>query len=174
MAFLGENLKDSLKKIAGSILFFGGIIYILGTTIGNKYNSLISNSSILFLGVSMIIGAYFIQKAISNPVFSILLVLAGIGAAPLGLLSQDSMIYFVFAGIEYVAFGLCAIISYKLVRSPLGYFSIILGIVSYISVALWISGIELSPGISLTPIVADLADRLWLIGFGAYIIGNSK
>jgi len=162
------------KTIAGSILFFGGIIYILGTTIGDKYSLLIYNSSVLSFGLFMIFGIFFVQRAIGNPAFSILLALGGIGTAALGLLPQDSIIYFVFAIIEYVAFGLCAILSYKFVESPLGYFSIILGIVSFISVGLWISGIELSPGISVTPIIADLSDRLWLIGFGAHQIGNSK
>lgn len=162
------------KTIAGSLLFFGGIVYILGITIGDKYSLLIYKSSVLFLGVFVIIGAYFVQKKIGNPIFPILLAIAGIVTAARGLLPQDLMVYFVFAGIEYVVFGLCAILSYKFVESPLGYFSITLGVVSFISVALWISGIELSPGISVTPIIADLADRLWLIGFGAHIINNSK
>lgn len=162
------------KTIAGAILFFGGIVYVLGTTIGDKYCLLIYKLSVLFLGVFVIIGAYFVQKSISNPVFSILLAIAGTVTAARGLLPQDSTIYFVFAGIEYVAFGLCAILSYKFVGSPLGYFSITLGVVSFISVGLWISGIELSPGISVTPIIADLADRLWLIGFGSHMISNSK
>ena len=162
------------KTIAGSILFFAGIIYILGTIIGDKYSLLIYNSSVLSFGLFMIFGIYFVQKAISNPIFSILLAIGGIGTAALGLLPPDSMIYFVFAVIEYVAFGLGAILSYKFVGSPLGYFLIILGIVSFISLGLWISGIELSPGISVTPIIADFSARLWLIGFGAHQIGNSK
>jgi hypothetical protein len=73
-----------------------------------------------------------------------------------------------------VAFGLCAIFSYKLVSLPLGYLSVLLGVVSFISVGLWLSGIELSPGISVTPIVAEFSGRLWLIGFGAHIINNSN
>lgn len=163
------------KKIAGLLLNIGGILYILGTVIGDKYgNTMIYNLSVLLLGIFMVIGAYFIQLTFKFEVFSILLAIAGIGTAALGLVAQDSMIYFVFAGIGYISFAFSAILSYRFEKSPLGYISIALGLFTLLALVLWVSGLELSPGITITPIIADFPILLWLISFGAHIIGCSN
>ena len=163
------------KKIAGFLLNVGGILYILGTVIGDKYgNATIYNLSVLLLGIFMVVGAYFIQLTFKLGIFSILLAIAGIGTTALGLLEQDSMIYFVFAGIGYVSFALSAITSYKFEESPLGYFSVALGLCTLVALIFWVSGLELSPGITITPIIADFPILLWLISFGAHIIGSSN
>ena len=163
------------RKLAGLVLFLGAIIYILGTVIGDKYgNTMIFNVSVLLLGFLMIVGAYFIQLTYNNPLFSILIAFAGIGTAGLGVLEQDSMIYFTFAAIGYVAFALSAILSSKYEKSPMGIISIILGVFTLFALVLWISGIELSPGITITPIIADYPVLLWLVGFGAYILGEAS
>ena len=162
------------KKIAGSILFLGAVIYIMGTVIGDKYGeALIYNSSVLLLGLFMIIGAYYIQQTFKTGIFSILLIIAGLGTAALGLLEQDSTVYFAFATIGYIAFALSAVFSYKFEKTPFNYFSVILGISTLIAFALWVSGIELSAGVTITPIIADFPVLLWLLGFGAYILGTS-
>ena len=162
------------RKIAGLLLSVGGILYVLGTVIGDKYgNTTIFNLFVLLLGVFMVIGSYFVQLTFKFEIFSILLAIAGIGTAALGLLTQDSMIYFMFAGIAYVSFALSAFISYKYEESPLGYISIALGLFTLIALILWVSGLELSPGITVTPIIADFPILLWLISFGAHIIGPS-
>ena len=115
------------KIIAGSLLFLGGIIYILGTVIGDKYgNTMVYNAAVLLLGILMIIGAYFIQLTYKSVPFTILIALAGIGTAGVGLLEKDSMIYFAFALIGYITFALSALYSYKYENSPLGVLSIIL------------------------------------------------
>ena len=161
------------KKIAGLLLNIGGILYVLGTVIGDKYgNSMIYNLAVLLLGIFMVIGAYFIQLTFKFQPFSILLAIAGLGTAALGLVEQDSMIYFAFAGIGYMAFAFSAIVSYKFEKSPLGYVSIALGLFTLIAVVLWVSGLELSPEITITPIIADFPILLWLISFGAHIIDS--
>jgi hypothetical protein len=49
-----------------------------------------------------------------------------------------------------------------------------LAVFSLIALILWGADIELSPGIKITPILVDFPVLLWLIGFGAHIIGNSN
>jgi len=163
------------KTIAGTLLFLGGILYVLGTVIGDKYgNTMVYNAAVLLLGILMIAGAYFTQLTFKSGIFTILLILAGIGTAGVGLLEKDSTIYFAFAVIGYVAFALSAIFSYKYEKSPLGHFSVVLGLFTLIALVLWFSGMELSPGITITPIIADFPVLLWLIGFGAHILGESN
>ena len=163
------------KTITGSLLFVGGIIYVLGTVIGDKYgNTLLYDSSVFLLGLFMVIGAYFIQLAFKSGLFSILLAIAGIGTIGVGAFPQDSTIYFAFAGIGYIAFALCAILSYRYEKLPLSYLSIVLGAFSLIALILWVFEIELSPGVTVSPIIVDFPILLWLIGFGAHIIGNSN
>jgi hypothetical membrane protein len=165
------------KTLAGSILFVGGILYVLGTIIGEKFGkeSLVYNVPVLLLGLFMIASTYYIQRAFKSTLFSGSLALAGIGTVGVGLLGYlmfDATFYYVFAGIGYVFFGLSAIISYKFERSPLSYFSVLLGVVAFTALLLWPLGIELVAGVKATPIIVDFAIVLWLIGFGAHIIGE--
>lgn len=163
------------KTFAGSLLFIGGILYVLGTVIGDKYgNTLIYNTSVFLLGLFMIAGAYFIQQAFKSGLFSILLVIAGIGTLGVGVLPQDSTIYFAFAAIGYVAFALSAVMSYKYEKPPLSYLSVVLAVFSLIALILWAADIELGSGIKVTPILVDFPVLLWLVGFGAHIIGKSN
>jgi hypothetical membrane protein len=120
----------------------------------------------------MIAGTYYVNQVYKSTLFSALILIAGIGTAGVGLLPQDSDIYFVFAYIGYVAFALGAIFSYKYQNKPLNYISIILGILSLVALILWISGVEISSGVTVSPIIADFPVLLWLIGFSAHIIGS--
>jgi hypothetical protein len=43
-----------------------------------------------------------------------------------------------------------------------------------IALVLWLGNIDLGSGMMVTPIIADFPVLLWLIGFGAHIIGDSS
>jgi hypothetical membrane protein len=167
-------MSNKNKVVAGSLLFVGGILYILGAVIGEKFsNNLVVNASVFLLGVFMIVGVYFVQKAFRSVVFSATLALAGIGSIGVGVFQNGSTIYYAFAGIGYVFFAISAIWSYKFEKKPLSYFSVVLGVLSLVALFLWAFGIDLGSGVKLSPLIIDDIVLLWLISFGAHIIGDS-
>ena len=166
-------MSNGNKTLSGIILFVGSIIYILGTILGDKYGNItLYNASIVLLGILMLISAYFIQKAFKSVIFSLSLVLAAIGTIGVGLLTFASTEYYALAGLGYVFFAISAVLSYKYVKAPLNYISVILGVVALLALGLWAGNIDLGSGIMVTPITIDMLELLWLAGFGAHIIGE--
>lgn len=166
-------MSNGNKTLAGSILFVGSVIYILGTILGEKYGSItLYNASIVLLGILMLVGAYFVQKAFKSIIFSLSLILAAVGTIGVALLTYASTEYYVLAGIGYVFFAISAIISYKYVKTPLNYVSVVLGVAALLALGLWAGNVDLGSGIMVTPITIDMIVLLWLAGFGAHIIGE--
>jgi uncharacterized membrane protein len=164
----------SNKSVAGTILFIAGVIYIFGVGFGEHYsNTLVLNSSVVLLGLLIIIGAVFFQRGQKATVFSILLILAGIGTIGVGLLSVGSNEYYALAYLGYIFFGLAAIMSYKYEKSPLSTLSVLLGIAALILFALWVSGVNLGSGTTISASSVDNLILPWLIGFGAHIIADA-
>lgn len=175
------NSRNGL--IAGSLLFIAGIIDILGIAAGRSFESgLIWNLSVFLLGLLIIISIYFIQKTLNSKIFSILLTIAGVGAIGaalfcgcygllLSIVKDAPLLYYPFAIMQYLTFGLCAILSYKFTRPPFSYFCIILGIASLIAFGVWISTFKISYSGTTSPsILVDYSQSLWLVAFATYLI----
>ncbi|MBU7025253.1 MAG: DUF998 domain-containing protein, partial [Theionarchaea archaeon] len=116
------------RKVAGALLFFGGLEPVMlimiaealypGYSIADNYISdlgvgstaLVFNSSMVMLGVAALIGSYFIYKEFKSPLFCGLLMLTGIGALGVGLFPEDtglphvvaSLATFLFAGLSAI------------------------------------------------------------------------
>ena len=161
------------KTVAGTMLFVGGVIYVFGVGIAEHYsNTTVLNTSVILSGLLIIAGAIFIQRALKSMPFTILLILAGISAFYI-LLPGGSNEYNALAYIGYIFAGLAAIMSYKFVKSPMSYISVLLGILALIMFGLWVSGVDLGSGVKISSSAIDNLILPWLIGFGAYMIGDS-
>jgi hypothetical protein len=159
------------EKYAGLLLVVGGIIYLWSDSVGVHYDStVLINVGVALLGVLMLAGAYFLQIAFKSTLFTILVVLAAIGTIGVGVIPFGGTAYYAFAYLGYVFFGLSAIMSYKFVKSPLNYISILLGVLSLLGLLLWVSGVDLGSGVKASPIVIDYLILPWLVAFGANII----
>ena len=106
------------RKIAGSLLFIGSVICVLGiivaealypgystsddyiSDLGVGPSAAVFNSSVFLLGVLAVCAAYFIQKAFNFKLFSILAAITGIGAIGVGLFTED-------AGVIHTVFSFC-------------------------------------------------------------------
>ena len=162
------------KTVAGTLLFVGGVIYVVGVGFGEHFNNnTIFNASIVLMGLFVIAGAILIQRALKSVPFTIMLILGGIGTIGVGLLTVNSNEYLALAYVGYIFFGLAAIMSYKFEKSPLSYLSVLLGVLTLIAFALWVFGVDLGSGIKVSPVLVDDLILPWLIGFGAHIIGKS-
>jgi len=186
-------MNYSNEKIAGSLLFIGGILCILGIIVAealypsystsNNYisdlgvgpSSLIFNSSIFLLGVLVVAGAYFIHRTFNSRMFSIIVTIAGIGAIGVGLFTEAAgVLHVVFSFITFIFVGLSAIMSYKLQKPPFSYFSIVLGVAVLLALVLLVSGTFLGLGKGGMERMIAYPALLWTVGFGGYLIGCSS
>ena len=185
-------MKYEDRKIAGSLLFISGVIGVLGIIVAealypgystsNNYisdlgvgpSALIINSSMIILGVLVCSGAYFIQRAFNFKLLTILAALAGIGAIGFGLFTEDAgILHGIFSSLVLFFGGLSAIASYKLQKAPASYFSVILGAMTLLALALFASQTYLGLGKGGMERIIVYPSLLWLVGFGGYLIGCS-
>ncbi len=193
------------KRIAGLLFFVGAVQFVLaiviseaiysGYSVGQQGVSALGdwskagnyaaiwNVSIILFGMFTIVGAYFIQRGIKNRLFSSLLVMSGIGSVGVGVIAENISypVHSVFALVYFVFWAAAAIVSYKFLKSPFSYVSIILGAVQFLAIVLFVSGsgqtgsdFYLGVGLGGMERLIIYPSLLWLLGFGAYLIGNSS
>ena len=186
-------MKYNDRKIAGSLLFIGAVLCVLGIIIAEALypgystsenyisdlgvgpSSLIFNSSLFLLGALTVCGAYLIQRASDFRLFSILAAITGIGAMGVGLFTEDAgVVHAVFSFITFLFAGLSAIMSYKLQKPPFSYFSVILGVVVLLALVLFASGTFLGLGKGGMERMIAYPALLWAIGFGGHLISYSS
>ena len=193
------------KKVAGALVIFGAVQFLLLLVVaealypdfsisknvisdlGVGSTAFIFNSSVFLCGLTLVAGAYFVHRVFKYRLLFIFLVLAGVGAMGVGLFPMNHRVpHGIAATIAFFFGSLSAIVSYKLQKSPLSYFSVVLGGLSLVALVLFIvclrcilSGGHVCPaclglgpgGIEHLIVYPTL---LWGIGFGGYLIGSSE
>jgi hypothetical membrane protein len=186
-------MKYENRKVAGVLFFVGSVQCLLGMVIAESLypgysvsenyisdlgvgtTSLIFNSSVFLLGVTTIAGAYFLQRVSDSKLFSVLLTLTGLGAMGVGLFPETAgAIHGIASLITFLFGGLSAIMSYKLQKSPLSYFSILLGALSLMALVLFGSSTYLGLGKGGMERMIAYPALLWAVGFGSHLIGYSR
>lgn len=191
------------KKIAGFLIFVAAAQIILsviiseaiysGYSVGQQpisdlgdwtkagNSAAIFDVSLILVGMLAVISAYFIQRTYKNRLFSSLFVIIGVCSTGVGIVAED--IYFplhgLFAGIFFIALPAAAFTSYKFQKPPLSHISAILGAVMFLAFVLSIlgqgsSGFYLGLGIGGMERFIIYPGFLWMLGFGAYLIGDSS
>lgn len=97
--------------------------------------------------------------------------LTGIGAIGVGSFPDTAgVIDSIVSLIAFLFGGLSAIATYRLVKAPFVYFSVLMGIITLAALALYLFGIylELGPG-GMERMVA-YPELLWAAGFGGYMM----
>jgi len=190
------------KKVAGLLLFVAAAVFILpaivseaiysGYSVGQQNMSDLGNwslagnaaaifdVSVILVGIFSIAAAYFIQRTFNKKLFTSLLVITGISSIGVGIVAENInfLLHALFAVILLVGWGAAAFMSYKFEKSPLSYISVILGAVILLAFVLWISGyansafwLGLGKGGMERFIIYPAF--LWMLGFGAHLIGDS-
>ena len=188
------------RQKAGVILFVGAFQFIIGMLLaellypgysvsGNYISDLgatcrdtcviyqpsatIFNTSVIFLGIFILVGTYFIWREFQNYFISILLVLTGAGAIGVGIFPETAgNVHFIVSVITFLFGALAAIFSYKLVKMPYSYFSVLLGIMSLMAFVLM--GFEIYLGLGAGGMERMIAYPvlLWGISFGSYLMSS--
>jgi hypothetical membrane protein len=108
-------------------------------------------------------------------VFSILVLLTGIGAMGVGIFPETNPIaHEITSDIAFIFAGLTAIWGYRHTKAPLSYFSVILGVINLVAIVLFTANVLLGLGVGgmermiVYPVVA------WAIGIGGYFMNSEN
>jgi hypothetical membrane protein len=143
---------------------------------------MVFNASIVLFGISALYSANLFRKVLKDPIFSMLIFLAGTGAIIVGIFNVKTIVLIHYSGaLMAFIFGAGAIIySTKVIyKSPLSYFWILLGIMSFVNIAFLVIcwpldnncfgfGYGSVERLILYPII------VWSIATGAYIMASDK
>jgi hypothetical membrane protein len=195
-------MKDADSRIAGALIFVASAQFIIALIVAEAFypnysiaqnfisdlgatcratclvvqpTSTIFNSSVTLLGLLAIVASYFMQRGFRSRILTAFVIMTGVGAAGVGVFPETAgVIHHVVSLITFVFAGLSAIASYKLQKAPLSYFSILLGVVTLVALALYASNtfLGLGPGGMERMIVYPAL--VWAAGLGAHLIGYSK
>jgi len=185
-------------KVAGALVFVGGIQFVLGmlvaealypgysvsqnyiSDLGVGPSASIFNSSVFLLGLMVVASAYFVQRSFRNRLVTGLLVLAGVGAMGVGVFPENyPAMHEVVSDVAFIFGGLAPIAAFRLLRKPFNYFSVMLGLVSLCAMVLLSAQyfdlgeqyfLGLGPGGMERMIVYPIL--LWEMGLGGYLVAS--
>lgn len=188
----------SNARKAGAFLFIGvvqfGIFIIVAESVSPSYSvgsnqisdlgklfpasAGIFNASLALLGVLVLVSAYFLQRAFRWRPVTALAALAGIGALGVGLFPEGSPygLHSLFSLITFLFIGLLAIVAARFQKSPLSYFSVILGLTTLIAMLLYIPddgsfGNTIGVGVGGLERLIVYPTLLWSIAFAGHLMG---
>lgn len=129
------------------------------------------DSSVAVLGILIIVGAYFLHRAFRWTPATILIALTGIGALGVGLFPETTgVVHVIFSDITFIFAGLSAIVTFRFQRKPMGYFSVILGLMDLVACALFASGVYLGLGAGGMERMIVYPTLLWVLAFGGHMM----
>jgi hypothetical membrane protein len=195
-------MNMSNKKIAGALLFLAGSIILMGiitaeafypagyTTANSEISDLgatirpnsvtyqpsatIFNYTMILAGLMIAVAALLQHKGFKKYLFTIPLLLLGIGMLGVGLFPGNIDPYHgIFALLTFNMGGLMAIASFKIVSAPFKYIGIVFGLITIIT--LWTASFFI-------PVIGDGGTErwvaypvvLWLVGIGGYMLNETN
>ena len=137
----------------------------------NQPTSMIFNSSIVLLGLLIIIGALYLQRGFHDKPATVMIALAGLGAMGVGLFPETTGIWHsIFSLIVFLFAGLAALVTARLQKKPMFYFSIILGLFTLGALVLYIGGEYLGLGAGGMERMVVYPVLVWSVGFGGHMM----
>lgn len=194
-------LRSSLT-VAGTLLFLAGSIILMGIITGEMFyppgystalndisdlggtrppnsvvyepSATIFNATMMVAGLLILGGTWGVHRYFQQWLFSIFLGLFGIGVLGVGIFPGHVAIYHgLFSMLTFVAGGVAAIVSSRVVATPYRYLGIAYG--SLALVFLFGAGYFIPIlGSGGTERWVAYPILLWLIGFGAYLLGMNE
>jgi hypothetical membrane protein len=195
------SMRYSDSNVAGAFIFVGSAQFIIalivaeafypGYSVAQNYisdlgatcraacqivqpTSMIFNSSVTLLGLLAIVASYFVQRGFRSRVFTFLVVMTGLGATGIGVFPETAgVIHLIVSLITFVFAGLSAILSCRVQKAPLAYFSVVLGVMTLVALGLSVSNafLGLGPGGMERMIVYPVL--IWAVGFSASLMASS-
>jgi hypothetical membrane protein len=126
----GYNVSSNFISDLGAFCRTQGGQYICQI---NQPSSTIFNGCSFIFGVLVLLGSYFAYRTFKNRLFTILIVLTGIGITGVGIFPENvlgGLPHHIVSQMIIIFGGLSAIAAYRIERSPMSYFSVIMGAVT--------------------------------------------
>ncbi len=177
------------RSLLGILLFVGAAQYILLVNIaealypgysvatnamsdlGVGQTAVLFNSSTVVFGAFILMGLLLGRRAIGTGL-TITLAIYGACSAGVGIFPETTGALHSVITLGILVFGVVsAIISYRVLRSPLSYASVGLGIIALVAIVLGVTQIYLGIGKGGMERMAAYPIWLWVLGFGGALIG---
>jgi len=194
------------EKIAGALLFSAGVLAFLGIITAETFypgystsqdmisdlgateppNSIIIQPSSSIFSASMVIcgllitaASYFVHRAFRKQAVTVPLGLFGIGVLGVGIFNGSyGAVHGIFALLAFVMGGIAAIVSTRVEKAPLSYFSMALGGIALLDLVLYYILGNASPfaafGLGGLERWIAYPILLWVVGFGGYLMGHAQ
>ncbi len=180
------------KRLVGALLFVGSVQCLLGIIIAESLypdysvsenyisdlgvgpTSVIFNSSVFVVGLLSVAGSYFFQRAFDSRVLAALFAITGVGAMGVGLFPETAgAIHGVASLIVFLFGGVSAIMSFRVLKPPLSYFSVLLGALSLVALGLFGAKVDLGLGIGGMERMIAYPVLLWAVSFSSFLMTSS-
>lgn len=136
-------------------------------------SAMLYNSSIVLLGLSALLGAFYLQRAFHWTPGTAMVVLTGIGAVGVGVFPETSgNVHSIFSLVVFLFAGLNAVVNARLQRKPMFYFSVILGLATLAALVLYVGGADLGLGAGGMERMVVYPVLLWGVGFGGHMMAT--
>lgn len=180
------------KTRAGALIFIGTAWLLMGIVVsealypgyhvtqmisdlGVGSTALIFNSAIFGFGLLLLASAFLLQEAVSNRSFLLLLAMTGLGASGVGIFPETIIVPHSICAITlFVCGGLCAILGFRIFKTPWSWFSTVLGSIALIAVVLLGSDISLGLGVGGMERLIAYPLIIWASGTGVYFMAMEQ
>ncbi|MDO8725745.1 MAG: DUF998 domain-containing protein [Candidatus Methanoperedens sp.] len=182
------------RRIVGVLLFSGALVALFGihlaeflypgysvsgnyisdlgaTCIVYQPSAFIFNTSVILLGILILLSSYLLWKEFQSFIIPALFGLSGLGAVGVGLFPETAGFLHVIVSFITFFFGaLAAIAARRIVKAPFSYFSVLMGLASLTALVLY--GLEIYLGLGPGGMERMIAYPilLWGLGFGGYMM----
>ncbi len=129
-------------------------------------------------------GAYFVRKTFEKLGFSIIIALSGLGATLVGFFPENTMVvsgvpvvHALGALLSFIFGGVGAILSYRVTKTPMRYFAVILGAASLLAFVLFLLTLDagyLGLGVGVMERMIVYPTLIWTICFGGYLMASTE
>jgi hypothetical membrane protein len=186
------------RRLAGLLAFIGGIECLMGISIAEELypnysvsanyisdlgatcrasciivqpSSIIFNTSVALLGGLTIAASYFLYRSTHKQILAAFVFLAGVGAVGVGFFPETTgVVHSIVSLIVFLFGGLSAVLSFQILEPPINYLSILLGVITLIALALFLTGNYAGLGQGGMERLVAYPALLWIVGFGAYLM----
>jgi hypothetical membrane protein len=144
-----------------------------GPCVINQPASTIFNTSVVILGLLILVSGYFFQRSFRYKPSTAVILLSGVGAIGVGLFPETTGIWHgLFSLITFLFAGLSALVNAKFQRKPLFYISIALGLFTLVATVLYVGTEYLGLGQGGMERMIVYPVLLWVLGFGGHLMAT--
>jgi len=172
LIIIGVSQFTMLMIICESLYPNYSVAYNYISDLGVGVTAPIFNSSIIFLGLTIIISSQLLYKVFKSKLLLIPLFLTGFGAVGVGLFPEGSpySLHTVMSATTFIFAGITSIVAYRFTPKPISWISVIMGVISLTALGLFASEKYLGLGHGGMERMIVYPILQWALVFGGYII----